>query len=139
MRELKHQMQPTEDTCVSTCIAMVLGVPAAEVIADFHAGYMEGRLKPSAYLRARGARVRVCSAEETTAYPFIYMFIVPALGWHGENHAVVMDNRGGRNLVLDPTMGHLDRQFYVSRDSRTLPFCTRISGFVPMCEIQELP
>ena len=36
---IKHVKQPTLNTCVSACLAMILNRPVEEVIAEFHDRY----------------------------------------------------------------------------------------------------
>lgn len=37
-----HQIQPTGDSCVATCYAIILGVPAEDLIERIHKPYKKG-------------------------------------------------------------------------------------------------
>lgn len=51
---ITHVKQPTDDTCVSACLAMVLGVDVHQVIEDFHQQYVARELDVIDYLESKG-------------------------------------------------------------------------------------
>ncbi len=116
MRKLKHQMQPTSTSCVSTCLAMILGEPAENVIDEFHGRYVndfdvpEGKL-----LEERGYDVKYhLTCERYFESGRVYCLGVPSLNIVGGMHAVVFDYRDPDNMILlDPNEGYPDRKYYV--------------------------
>lgn len=54
---IEFQQQPTPVTCVSACIAMVLGIPVEQVVSDYHHTYFDAgdeKVHPDEYLVNKG-------------------------------------------------------------------------------------
>lgn len=54
---MKHQTQPSRRSCGQTCVAMLLGIPASDVIADIPDKKGTHGYQLAEYLNARGFRV----------------------------------------------------------------------------------
>lgn len=114
---MQHQMQPTSNTCVCTCLAMLLDKPAREVIREWHPPFFETmELSLGEVLKAAGV---VC-IEPKTEERFggleshnIYLVTVPSLNVPGCFHQVIVDYRNpAQARVLDPAQGRPKARFY---------------------------
>lgn len=101
---ITYQAQPTNNTCVSTCLAMVLGVPVQQVIDQFHEDYMQGHGSVVEYLEQEGCKVENLKADNTDPFEhgYVYLATVPSLNTRGTLHTVLLDCTGERLVLLDP-------------------------------------
>lgn len=95
-----HQTQPTEKTCGQTCVAMVLGVPVADVIREMGSGPTRGvhlveRLRLCG-LAAEQQRVhRICRIEDLPSVAILRVEWIPK---QANDHWIVL----AHGEVLDP-------------------------------------
>ena len=139
MNTIHFLQQPKDDTCMSACVAMVLGHPAPDmVIAEFHQDFSVGLQKPSEYLVGRGLKAVPCLAEKANLQMgMVYIVTAPSLNLEGELHAVVIDTRNDDVIVYDPNKGRWGRCFY-TKDPKTLddyPIAKELKGYVFLVEI----
>ena len=117
MKTLKHQQQPSSDTCVSACIAMILNQPVSEVINDFHQEYLRGEIDVDEYLHIRGIKcVPLMSTISTMLWDRVYFLSVPSLNKLGYWHQVLGYFENDKFVLLDPNKGREDKLYYVEHD-----------------------
>lgn len=116
MRVLKHLTQPTQNTCVCTCVAMLLGKTAQEVIDKWHHAYYFQKEFLGDILEEEGLSVEChYSAGSAKLLPGnLYMITVPSLNIEGSLHQVIVDWRDAAvgPVCLDPAKGLSDRKYY---------------------------
>lgn len=117
MKEIEHQIQPTGVSCVSTCVAMLAGVPAEEVIKRFHMKYyVERSIRISDMLDHYDiSYAQVLSGcEPRMDAGYIYLLSVPSLNLRGQLHEIIVDYREGvAPKCYDPAKGLGGRSYYV--------------------------
>lgn len=118
LKRIEHITQPTQDTCASTCIAMITGIPVDIVIQEFHAKYMNHHLSVQSYLRHKGYNA---SPTHVPLFPAALqrgkasVLIVPSLDSEGTFHSVIADgisSESGPMRILDPSKGRLGDRYY---------------------------
>lgn len=130
---ITRQMQPCPYSCVSTCLAMIVGRPAQEVIGQMHQPYRDGDLT----LRQMLERLDV----EYTAFfsldcpPLadegVYLCTSPSLNIEGGNHQILIEVTDEGYFVLDPVQGREDRKYYVARGKGDgISLAVDLGGFV---------
>lgn len=110
---MKHQTQPTPHSCASTVLAMILDVPAQEVIDEFQEGYFANTLNELDYLASKGVAARAMTRREDLYYGRVYIATAPSLNVYTALHSLIIDTRGGSCTVWDPNKGRRDRMHYV--------------------------
>lgn len=117
-REVKHpiklQQQPTWNSCASTCMAMMLDLPAQQVIDEFHEDYITHKTRPYDYLRSKGLDVRYGVIDQLFEWDTVYMVTVPSLNLLSVNHFVVMDFRDENWKIYDPNNGKEGKKYYTN-------------------------
>jgi len=109
---MKHQTQPTHDSCVVTCCAMLAGKPAKMAYEHFHEKLWANEVNVEWILEALDVQFQRGFYEGHTVYGgFVYLVSVPSLNCRGEFHQVILDSRGEELVVLDPARG-LDGKFH---------------------------
>jgi len=94
-----HQKQPTHDTCVSTCIAMLLNVPVEEVVKDFHDRYMNHEINIDDYLLQNDLEVEPLLPSYWQAeFDNIYIASVPSLNKKASLHQIIIDTRNNESI-----------------------------------------
>lgn len=114
MKQITFQSQTLDNDCVSACLAMVLSMTADVVRKEFHNGYHNHKLSPTAYLISKGCKAFTPSVEVAGQIKpgYIYLLCVPALNANGQFHCVVLDARDAANpKVFDPA--NTSRRRYV--------------------------
>lgn len=113
--KITHQMQPTGNSCSSACLAMILDLPAQEIINDFHQDYFDGKTRPFNYLsKVREiSNIRRCYSDEWLDGDSwgVFLAVVPSLNLEGITHSVVFDCRDYL-IVLDPNKGKPNKKYY---------------------------
>jgi hypothetical protein len=117
MKEIKHQMQPTPDTCTSACLAMILDVPVANVVEFFHKDWTDGKTDPAHFLVRNLAKIQIHREpyNNTLLFGKVYLLTVPSVNITGRNHHIIVDMRHGegKEIVYDPNQGRMDCSYYV--------------------------
>ena len=111
--KIEHQQQPTGSTCMSACIAMVLGEPVSDIVSDFHKSYMAEKLDADEYLRARGIELEVLLTNAKIEAGYIYICSVPSLNLQARTHAILLDMREEYWSLYDPNQGKEGKLYYV--------------------------
>lgn len=112
---LQHQQQPTFNTCMSACVAMVAGQPVAEVVERWHqsfhdkADWLDDALDYYKIPYFYGSQRR-CEL----LYGFIYFLTVPSLNIQGGLHQILVSLTADRGIeVFDPARGRPGSKYYV--------------------------
>ncbi|WPJ68551.1 hypothetical protein OMDBNIEC_00065 [Salmonella phage STP-SP5] len=119
MTKITHIKQPTLNTCVSACLAMILDKPVEEVVAEFHDRYYDNwAITISEYLQKYNVRHICCvgGGRETLIFGGLYLCTVPSLNIPGALHQIVIDMRDHKFMVYDPIKGWDGKKFYVGVD-----------------------
>lgn len=134
---IEHQMQPTANTCCATCIAMILGVPAADVIAEFDARYRnESSYTPEAYFREKGVDVIPGLSSARCLYPGrTYMLTVPSLNHEATMHSIVAVDDDEGILIFDPQQGTGNKFYTFNPNGYLGPNEVRLKNYVIDMEI----
>ena len=128
---VKHQMQPCPVSCVSTCLAMMAGKPAAEVIERFHAKYRKGGVSLRSMLDDLGIPFKSFDTadEPMLEWEGAYICTAPSLNIQGGTHQIIIEVTGEDYWVLDPVMGRDERLYYVKRGTSSSPDQVDLNGF----------
>lgn len=131
-RLIKHQMQPCPVSCVSTCLAMLSGLPAQEVIDLYHSGYRDHSIKLRAMLDGLGIEFHSFDSVDggELCYEGAYLCTTPSLNIRGGVHQVIIELTDTDYFVLDPVMGREDRLYYVKRGAASSDLEVELGGFV---------
>lgn len=115
---IKQQVQPTEITCASTCMAMILDIPVEKAIYEFHEKYYtERNITCSEYLQSKGLKVERMYADFSPSrinYNAVYGLIVPSLNIEGGTHFVLMEvDSEGNWCIYDPNYKKESKKYYI--------------------------
>jgi len=114
-------MQPDQKSCVSTCVAMLLGVPATgQQLVRFQGDYFDDRETASSFLRRKGMKNRALLTEDRTMnFGRVYILSVPSLNNVGGMHAIVVDMRDVME-IYDPQKGTGKKYYGTDGDGQEL-------------------
>ena len=118
-RKIQHVKQPTANSCVSACLAMLTGKPVAQVIEEFHDKYYDSwKLTVYEYLVMQGMNPLPYSGGgvERVSLGNIYLATVASLNVPGALHQVILDLSDNKFVVHDPIKGWPGKKFYVGPD-----------------------
>lgn len=117
--KIKHVKQPTLNTCVSACLAMILDKPVEEVVAEFHDKYYDSwKTTTYDYLVYNGKRPVPYSGGgvERISTGNVYLATVASLNVPGALHQVVLDLSDSKFIVHDPMRGWPGKKYYIGPD-----------------------
>lgn len=76
---MKHQTQPTANSCMATCVAMILDKPVSEVIEQYHDGLVNQDLPIAYILDQYNVTYSLKYSIDVTMNPgFVYILCVPS-------------------------------------------------------------
>lgn len=138
--EIEFKQQPTYNTCVSACLAMILGADVDEVIAEFHLEYWgvnEGKLKVTDYLKRKGVPFKYCNFEDKPREDGVYLVTVPSLNIKAGTHNILWCMQSAEEegffyqRILDPATGRDDKSYYTNLDELLGqdPWANKVSGY----------
>ena len=130
---ITHQMQPCPYSCVSTCLAMIVGRPAKNVIEEMHQPYRAGELTLRQMLERLGVEYTAFFSLDCPplADEGVYLCTSPSLNIEGGNHQILIEVTDENYFVLDPVQGREDRKYYVARGKgEGIPLAIDLGGFV---------
>ena len=113
---IMHQTQPTNNTCFSTCMAMIKCVPVGAMVDRIHDWYFAGEVSTRAVLE----RLEIpFESFDTTDLPKfgrdgVYLVAVPSVNQPGWLHQVLCECFEGRFVVHDPCRGRRGTKHYVA-------------------------
>lgn len=130
-RHIKHQVQPCPVSCVSTCLAMIAGVQAREVIDRYHSGYRDGSVKLRSMLEGLGIRFSSFDTVDggDLCEEGAYLVTAPSLNIQGGTHQIIIELTDSDYFVIDPVMGRDDRLYYVKRGEVVDGLQVELGGF----------
>lgn len=127
------QTQPCPVSCVSTCLAMIVGRPAADVIEELHKPYRDGDLSLREMLEYLGIKYTAFYSVDTPplADEGVYLCTAPSLNIEAGNHQILIEVTDEGYFVLDPVQGREERKFYMPRGKGNGdPLAVDLGGFV---------
>lgn len=127
------QMQPCPASCVSTCMAMIVGRPAADLIKEFHQAYRDGAITLRNMLEFLGVGYTAFYSVDCPplAEEGVYLCTAPSLNIQAGNHQILIEVTDDGYFVFDPVRGREDRLFYVARGKgEGDPLAVDLGGFV---------
>lgn len=98
---LVHQFQPTPWSCVHTCLAMVMGVPAEQLIEEI--GYPNGLNQMDALVVLERKGIMHAATMFGALWQGWQMVTVPSLNIRGGMHQILVHWEAGKYTVLDPS------------------------------------
>ncbi|MDD1966166.1 hypothetical protein NPS29_12625 [Pseudomonas putida] len=113
---ISHQTQPTNNTCFSTCMAMLKCIPAAVVVGQIHDWYYAGDVSVRQVLE----RLEIPFESFDTAdlpkfgHDGVYLVAVPSVNQPGWMHQVLCECFAGQFIVHDPCRGLRGAMHYVA-------------------------
>ena len=134
MIELIHQRQPTNNSCVSTCLAMLAGLPAEVVIATHQDDYFLRLRSPLAIMEDMGMMaVPLSSLSNVSCHEgCVYLVTVQSLNCAQTSHQIILDCRHPDGYrIYDPQMGNDGCRFYVphfQEDNCLEPLAVKFEG-----------
>lgn len=130
---ITFQMQPCPMSCVSTCMAMIVGRPAAELIQELHQSYRNGDITLRNMLDYLGVRYTAFYSVDCPplADEGVYLCTAPSLNIQAGNHQILIEVTDEGYFVFDPVQGREDRKYYVARGKgEDDPLAIDLGGFV---------
>lgn len=110
---IKHQTQPTPLSCVTTCLAMLLDVPAEQLVEEYDGQYHADPYTLPAFMESKGIGFECRRTEEPICWDSVYLATVPSANIPYVNHQVIIDARLDPIKVYDPADGYgEDRKSY---------------------------
>ncbi|MDS7913019.1 hypothetical protein ACHQJB_15160 [Raoultella planticola] len=131
---LKHQQQPTHNSCMSACVAMISSQPVSEVVAQWHEKFHS----KEAWLDDAMDHYRIPyfygHPKKAELLPgFIYFLTVPSLNIVGGLHQILAAVKEGSVVeILDPAEGRDGAKHYVYRECQNSDECELISWSVDL-------
>lgn len=108
LNPLVHQKQPTGNTCMSACLAMILDRPVQNVIDEFHDSFESFEMTIGDALHLNGVPFiagRGANQNITIYHDYVYVLVAPSLTSPGILHQILLDTRDGKLVVYDPLKG----------------------------------
>lgn len=104
---IEHKTQPTKDSCMATCIAMLVGIDENKAYAEWHHKFQNRSSWLDTALDKYGIPYLYGSPRSATLlYGFAYLLTVPSLNIQGGLHQVIaiLCKEGGVE-IFDPVKG----------------------------------
>lgn len=117
---IQHVQQPTNNSCVSACIAMVTGMPIEQVMEEFHDKYCTHEIDVYNYLVQKGFLVRIANSVDLIMENRLYIVHVASVNAPAVLHEIVVDTRNEDLVVYDPNDGKEGKEIYVSHTLKEL-------------------
>lgn len=145
---ITHQQQPCPTSCVSTCIAMILGEPVAAVRDRIHAVYHEAQLSLAELLTREGIEyIDFRTADRINIdRPGVYICAVPSLNMKNTFHQVLIERLAcGTWAVFDPNKGKEGRYYYVAASAADEKYAVELDGafiveaYLPRIDLAACP
>jgi len=138
--EIEFQQQPTYNTCVSACLAMVLGEPVDLIISEYHDKYWgagDDKVWPDEYLESKGVPIVLCNHKTKPDMAGVYFVTVPSLNIKGGTHQILwcIENAEQEGFfyqrILDPASGREGKFYYTNIDELLASdeLATKVSGY----------
>ena len=129
---LTHQMQPTKDTCMSTCLAMLLDRPVAEVAETWHESFANWETTIGDVLCMEGVpflQGKGINQTATIYHDYVYLLCMPSPATPGILHQIIMDTRGDKVVIHDPLKGTGKRYYTLDEDDKS-PLAVKLETWI---------
>lgn len=129
---MKHQMQPTGDTCMCTCLAMLSGLQAKVVIEHCHEKLFSGLITIEKCMEALdiGFIPRMSHFNNRIEPGKVYLATVPSLNFEGGFHQILIDWTGDQYAVLDPACGSGKRYYTLHKELTDDPLAFQMISWI---------
>ena len=130
---IEHQAQPCPVSCVSTCLAMIAGLPAQVVIDKYHLAYREeGTTLRQMLDGLKIEYVAFFSVDNPGLVDEgVYLCTAPSLNIEAGTHQILIELTDEDYFVIDPVMGRDDRKFFVKRGEKNeRSLAVDLGGFI---------
>lgn len=134
-----HQSQPCQQSCVSTCLAMIMDAPVAHVKQRFHARYWDAQESIATFLDELGIPFTLGNPLDRSGPKAkgVYLLTVPSLTTTGGLHQVLgVITQEGKWAILDPQAGN-DTSYYSAAKVEEDFLSVAIYGYVVDAFISE--
>ena len=112
---LKNLTQPTEDSCMSTCLAMVLGISENESYSLYHHKLINYKIWFDDVLTENGIPFYYGSPKSSRISGDVLCFVtVASLNFQGGLHQVLVHCSDDKLTVYDPAKGIKNAKYYIS-------------------------
>ena len=115
MNEIIHQRQPTHNSCMSTCFAMLADIPVQSVIDKWHEHIwtvQQGERKCFDDLGI--VAVPVSTVVRSLYRGCVYLIAAQSLNHPQSCHQIILDCRWDDGYkIFDPQFGNADAKYYV--------------------------
>lgn len=127
---IQQTQQPTADSCVSACVAMITGLDVRLVMHFFHDNYHACEIGLADILRALGLPFEQRQTGELwlPEEPGTYLTGVPSLNNRGGMHQALLTSEGDEWKLLDPNEGREGVKCYSTEDLGSI--CFVIEAFI---------
>ena len=130
--------QPTAESCVHACLAMVSGVDVQDIIKDLgdDNGLTDDELL-AWLVRRHILPLEIGAARHVHPFPVqgIYLATVPSLNLQGRGHQIVIEANGDY-VVYDPNNGYKGREFY-PKDALKPSSDRTLGGYWHVCYLKD--
>lgn len=137
---MRHVQQPTPDTCMSACLAMITGVQVEDIVSNYHQRFKDGLPLHSA-LADFGMD---CSVNSDIYAGMngegVYLLIVPSLNIKAVHHQIIYvieksDTDDYYHQIFDPNKNKDSRQWYEVSPSADNNSEVGLGAFIVECSI----
>lgn len=129
---ITHQTQPTNNTCFSTCLAMIRCDPAGYVVSQIHDWYWSGTVSVREALDK--LEIPFQSFDTADLHLFkgdgVYLVAAPSLNSQGWMHQIICEVFDNQYVVLDPMAGYSVDQKYYAATLTDDPGQVKLHGYV---------
>lgn len=111
---INHLTQPTKDSCMATCLAMVIGISAEEALERYHKDLQSYKIWFDNVLDSYRIPYYYGSPRSSRISGDVLCFAtVASLNMPGMLHQILIQNVGDRLTVYDPAEGRLGAKYYI--------------------------
>ena len=132
MKLLKQQIQPTSDTCMAACLAMILDEPVKEIIKKYHKKLMYHEIECNDVLDDYGLKYEKCySLDQLEPKEGVFLLCVPSLNLEAINHQIVMEFTWDDNCftIYDPNRKKMCKKYYEYGYRKTTMWRKSLKGY----------
>lgn len=109
-----HLTQPTKDSCMATCLSMVLGISEKEGYKLYHKKLQKYEIWFDTILDKYGIPYYYGSPRSNRLSGNVLCFAtVPSLNMQGLLHQILIQYEEGKFTVFDPAQGRVGSKYYI--------------------------
>ena len=102
-----HQTQPTHNSCVVTCLAMLANKQAIEVVRSHHNRYWESVPSIISIMEDLDIVAVPVGHGSPLCYGHVYLLCMPSLNNPAGTHQIIVDLNNDSVTVFDPACGRI--------------------------------